>query len=589
MKRLWFTNLAMMLSLCVVGQAFGQYPYGYNNGGASSYPIQNNAPSAYAVQNLPQVPQAPFGANSANGAYQLTGMQEQVPAPGNYQQLGSNQPLPMMSQPAPSAPMQSMAPMQYEHNHNHGPAGAAGCATCNQSAAPMNYGFSYPATPTCNTCGPTPVSQSYSGPALAPAQASFTAPSVFGTHGGGHFGGGHGGYGGLGGHGGLGGGLPAGAKPWFFNAGVLLFKRVDDHSRVLSFRDSDTMPVLSTGDARSGVLPGFEAGFGRYFNCGKNAIAVNYWGLFPETEMASVTGNANDFRSSILRAGDFLSPVDQTGATVPYDPYDWYDTGLFQRVDRSFEVHSVEVNLLGFAAGGAARNFNRPVAGTMFSGTRSHCGYCGGAGCGSCGTGCGPAPKFATGPCCLIPPSCGSRLNVTWLAGFRYFRFEDNLQYAASIDNAITRSVDDFYYNVDTTNDLFGFQIGGRGDYCLGRRLNLYIDGKSGVFGNHSTLHSRLGTDTQVAYVNGMPTEQYLINSSKNQIAFLSEIGTGLGFNITPKWTATCGYRAVIASGVATSVGNIRGSNYTLAQQSSIDSLDTLILHGVNLGASYNF
>ncbi len=89
----------------------------------------------------------------------------------------------------------------------------------------------------------------------------------------------------------------------------------------------------------------------------------------------------------------------------------------------------------------------------------------------------------------MIAPTCSSRCGVSWLAGFRYFRFEDNLAYAASLnDSLISRANDDLYYDVNTTNDLFGFQMGSRLDYCLGRRVNLYGNAKAGIYGNHSTL-----------------------------------------------------------------------------------------------------
>src|SRR5690606_461888 len=129
---------------------------------------------------------------------------------------------------------------------------------------------------------------------------------------------------------------------------------------------------------------------------------------------------------------------------------DWFNNARAHELRRSSNFHNVEVNLLGFAVGGAARNFNMSTAGSLFSGRgQSNCGACGGAGCGSC---CAPA-KCTTGPCGLIAPTCGSCLNVSWLAGFRYFHFSDNLQYAASLDDTmVDRSEDDLYYNVDTTN-----------------------------------------------------------------------------------------------------------------------------------------
>lgn len=303
------------------------------------------------------------------------------------------------------------------------------------------------------------------------------------------------------------------------------------------------------------------------------------------------------FRSRILGLDDVDAGVDPMGVAGMYDVYDWYDLAAAHRVTRSSQFHNVEVNLLGFAVGHAARNFNRQTGGTLFSGTRgAGCGYCGGAGCGACGSqaSCGPnncePQRFATGPTGYLAPPCGSRLNLNWLAGFRYFRFDDNLQYVADYNgDGVTRAVDDFYYDVNTTNDLVGFQMGGRGDFCVGRRINVYGLGKVGVYNNHATLTSRMGTDTLVAYETGMPTARYDITETDNRVAFLSELGTGIGYRISPKWTANFGYSVIAASGVATSVGNVRNRGDFVRDQRHINNQDTLILHGFNLGALYNF
>lgn len=186
---------------------------------------------------------------------------------------------------------------------------------------------------------------------------------------------------------------------------------------------------------------------------------------------------------------------------------------------------------------------------------------------------------------------------MTWLAGFRYFRFEDNLTYAASLNDAvINRSTDDLYYDVNTTNDLIGFQLGSRLDYCVTRRINLYGNAKVGIYGNHSTLYTRIATDFQNAMLNDTRTpanpnqgQAYSFNESKDDLAFLSELGTGFGVRFSPRWTGTVGYRAIIASGVATSPDNLRTSFANYSDVRNYDNYGTLILHGLSIGALYNF
>ena len=186
---------------------------------------------------------------------------------------------------------------------------------------------------------------------------------------------------------------------------------------------------------------------------------------------------------------------------------------------------------------------------------------------------------------------------MTWIAGFRYFHFSDNLLYAASLqDSVINRGADDLYYEVNTTNDLFGAQFGSRLDYCIGKRLNTYASAKVGVYNNRANLMSSMGTDFERATLNDTRTpanpsngQTYMFDETKNDLAFLSEIGTGLGIRVSSKWTATVGYRAVIAAGVATSTGNFRETFANYSTVRDFNNTDCLILHGLNVGGIYNF
>ncbi len=386
------------------------------------------------------------------------------------------------------------------------------------------------------------------------------------------------------------------SKPWFFGANALIFNRVDNKRVPLSFVDSSYgVDILTTRDARQGAAGGVEVTLGRYFNCGRDAIQFSYWGTYPQDENVTRSGAAGYYRSYIPYSYLQMTGIPAAPAT-PYSVYDWYDNAVVHQLHRSFEYHNIEANLLGFAAGGAARNFNMGSCGTLFSGFYRNPART--RGCGTCGCrhGGGCRSRNTTGPCSLIAPSCASRLNLTWIAGFRYFRFQENLFYAASLyDGSISRAADDIYYDVNTTNDLFGFQIGSRLDYCIGCRLNVYGFGKVGAYNNRSSLYSRIGTDFDYAYLddtrggNTYQGQDYLIDETKDSVAFLSEIGTGFGYRITSRCTATMGYRAVIASGVATSTDNVRGTFAHYGDVRDYNTWGTLVLHGLNFGAQCNF
>ena len=713
-KKIWFSNLAMLLGCLSATTASGQYPGAYGSLAPSAFPVQQmqsqanfqsfpqipqsqqgqwNQPQAYqagVVAQKPAMPAQAYGSPSQSysssnqfvGAaptqsfaqiagqpnamvqqnnsvqpgfvapqtgmtqpgwfgqrtapFQLVGAQEGVhavpmqSAPTNIiPQVATPTPVPMQA-PMQGAPQSIMegAPIQQhsmgavEHNHSqalsyqsspnapimnpvYGQSIAPGCTSC--GSAPVSESYGYPVY-SQDACGPTAYASPFSGRMSNYARSSFFT------------------------------GMPAGSKPFFGGGSVLLFHRIDDDNVNLVY--DVNMPdrnVLGTQDARSGLMPGFEVFLGRYFNCGRNAITASYWGLYPDDEMATIT---------TAGGRDLRSRYQFTGVTMPafgtYDQapvYDWYDTAdpaaannasQAQRIDRSSEYHNIEANLLGFMTGGAARSFYLPNTGTLFSGTRGArrsfgggfgggCGYCGGSGCGmcgssqggSCGTGscgsdsCGGScgtqscggdcysgrpTRYATGPCCLTP-GCGSRLNMTWLAGVRYFRFEDNLTYASSVtDTTFGDGNDDIYYTSNVVNDLVGFQIGGTLNYCTGRRASLYATTKTGIYGNHARFDSDLGTrNGHRAYLTGSPADEYIISASKTDVAFISELGSGVNYRLTSKWSGNVGYRAIIASGVATSVDQLPINMSHLGNAADFDNNAALILHGVNLGAQYNY
>ncbi|MFK7737941.1 MAG: hypothetical protein AB8B50_18060 [Pirellulaceae bacterium] len=608
MRLRWLFGLALTLGL-LNSMALGQYPTSYDNFGASSFPVR---PGGLAT-GVPQVPQGfnaqqptSYGiAGPYQGQYQLATAQTQI--------YGSQTPMPSVPAPAMGAPAQHAqnvvpaqthaAPMTMSPTpmvHQHAPAmqspgmttmAPSNCSTCNTMpsttvmAAPMMQSVA----PNCSTCGPAPISQGYT---VAPNYNYAPMPVAQNSH--------------------VGlGGLPTGAKPWFFGTSGLVFNRVDSKNIPLSFTDAGYSPdILTTRDARMSAAAGFEGTIGRYFNCGKNALAVSYWGVFPSDQTVTrANSTAGGYRSRIpftylTMAGTPAAP------TTPYPVYDWYDAAFTHQLTRSFDYQNVEINLIGFAAGCAARNFNMSTAGTLFSGTRNSgrgsCGYCGGAGCGSCSSSCAPcgtscntcAPsKYATGPCNLTPPRCGSRLNMSWFAGLRWFRFQDNLLYAASLDDTVVnRAADDLYYEVNATNNLVGFQTGGRFDFCVAKRVNLFGSVKAGIYNNRSNLNTWIGTDFATAYLDDTRTPtnpnnnvDYRFDENKDTVAFLTELGTGVGYRVSPKWTINSGYRVVVASGVATSPDNVRNSFANYDDVRDYDTYGTLLLHGFSFGAMYNY
>jgi hypothetical protein len=417
-------------------------------------------------------------------------------------------------------------------------------------------------------------------------------------------------------------------NPWFFGAGALIFQREDNEYVRLSSNVTPGAPaipgasVLTTLDARMRTSGGFQAFGGRYFGCGRYAVMGSYWGLYPADQSVTVIdttgvgvgtyfrtdlpltisspGGANEHGIEMPTAGTLLGP--DGGRTG----YDWMTNSFAQRLTRSQGFNNVEVNFFSFGLGGAARNGyavggrgHHLGGGQRYGYTSADYGNCGG--CGSCGAsaGCGSCQPCAaacsgpTSPCGPITGAQCSRLRVSWLGGVRWLRFNDYLEYAASDNDSIFGNGDDFYYRNTLRNDLLGFQLGGLANYCCGSRVNLYASSKAGIYGNRVTFDSFAGTDSTTAIISSYnaayDNHEYAFQSTKTSLAFLGEVETGVGINITRGLTATCGYRVVGISGVATAPGQIPNDFSDFNAVRRIQDNGSVLLHGLSIGGMYNW
>lgn len=402
-------------------------------------------------------------------------------------------------------------------------------------------------------------------------------------------------------------------SPWIFGASGLLFNRVDDqYVRLTSDSAMPSDSLLSTADARMQATGGIEVSGGRYFCDGRYAIIGTYWGIFSNPQTAAVTtpggGNLRSNLPFTLRnPNDTAVPGNPYGIGMPAQyVYDWYDGAFAHRVVRDSQFNNVELNFFSFALGGGARQpydagcGTGGVLGGRFAGSgRANYGNGAYGSCGDpCATSCEPTTCATpcggpTGPCAPWYGAQCSKLRLNMYGGVRWFQFRDSLEYAASqTDNVYGVTADDFYYRNGVRNDLVGFQLGSTANWCTGTRLNLYAGTAFGIYGNRMTASTYAGTtDTAATIVsaNSFNGNAYNYNSSLTDVAFLGEGNLGAGVRICRGWTANLGYRVVGVNGVATAVGQIP-RDFSLANDvQRINNNNSLILHGLVMGAMYNF
>ena len=334
---------------------------------------------------------------------------------------------------------------------------------------------------------------------------------------------------------------------WFVYGGALLMTREYGHKFNVSF---DTGPpadtVICSCHNDMDYSGGFEITAGRTFNCGCNALAVTYWGLYPSDQEENAFGS--NMVGNLNANLDFSGlDYDNGGGAAGMDLY--FDDALRHRVTTSNNIQNVEVNLLGGCCGI----------------TPWSCGY---------------------GEC------CGQRLSCNWVAGVRYFQFDENFSLGAdTVDTSFDGGLDEVYYDVETENTLWGVQIGGGVNYCINPCWSVYSNGKAGVFGNNMDIYQRVYGSNGGAVVNNGTYlgDSCAINTGDTRLAVMGQIDSGIKWQISCRWSATIGYRVLGVSGVALLSEQIPTDLTNLGAMREVDSSGSLLLHGGYLGAQFCF
>jgi hypothetical protein len=293
---------------------------------------------------------------------------------------------------------------------------------------------------------------------------------------------------------------------------------------------------MNTQDASADWAGGAEIGFGRWWsNCGGGCgLAVSMFGLGTLDGSASIRDPANLLSTPLdltTQTGDIMIGARAAG--------DFFDNARAHRIDRKDDIWNVEINYL----------------------------Y---------------QPMLA-GP---------SRLQMTWLAGVRWFHFDERLVFASVAgDGAVVNAggsefgnnggVDEAYLRSRAQNDLIGPQIGALANYYVTPRFSLFAAPKFGIYGNQINVRSHLSSG------DGITAFDY--RASKTDVSFLGQVDLGLTYQLTDNWRLRGGYRALAVSGIALSDEQIPHFLAAADEFQQIDSNGDLILHGAFVGADFRF
>lgn len=324
---------------------------------------------------------------------------------------------------------------------------------------------------------------------------------------------------------------------WYASAAGLYLDRSDSRRVWTTYEAGvNSNQLMNTQDADTDFEAGGEFHIGRYVACNRWALDLGYWSInnYEGSDEQSGAGFATGV-SSVLAFNDL--------EFAPGDPLSNYvDNSAAHRIYRENEIHNVELNMI------EAR---------------------------SCNT-CSP-------------------WSHQMLVGVRYFKFDEDLNFDALAAGGTwggNGGLNEIRMSSRTKNDLIGAQIGCILSRRLGCKTNFVVTPKFGIYNNHieNYYDLRRGDGTAAApsaasgVAGGFPVE-----SSTDEISFLSEVNIGLQYQASCRWSLFGGYRVVAITGIGLADEQIPQFIVDIPEIAAIDTTGSLVLHGAYFGATRSF
>lgn len=164
------------------------------------------------------------------------------------------------------------------------------------------------------------------------------------------------------------------------------------------------------------------------------------------------------------------------------------------------------------------------------------------------------------------------------LGGMRYLRLSEQFQLRSA--GVIHSNDDQSQYNVETTNDLYGIQLGLRWKRSL-NRWSIVAVGKSGLYANDCAAHQALGYSQ-----NGTPFIARDETTSRPTFSTMQEIGLNGTCQLANYCTLRAGYNLLVVTGLARATDQI---DFTSNPIPSLNSHGTAFLHGPSAGIEFRY
>jgi hypothetical protein len=187
-------------------------------------------------------------------------------------------------------------------------------------------------------------------------------------------------------------------------------------------------------------------------------------------------------------------------------------------------------------------------------------------------------PVYGCEPC--------SPIVVSTVCGVRYLRLDEDFQHSVMFDDGMVAG--SLYHDIEVDNQLVGFQMGSNVNWAISCKWDVFCDSMMGVYNNRVDVYQRVyGDEGDVTFTDdGMPAG---VRSNKDDIAFMGELRWGLGYQVSCNCRLTAAYRVMAVTGVALAGEQIPGDWSNSSQVAWVDTNDSLILHGLQLGAEFKY
>jgi hypothetical protein len=174
---------------------------------------------------------------------------------------------------------------------------------------------------------------------------------------------------------------------------------------------------------------------------------------------------------------------------------------------------------------------------------------------------------------------CSCDKELWWLWGIRYLDINEDFFYLTENDGGT--SVSSSATEIETDNDLIGFQFGARGTRRFGCKLRVEGEVKAGLYANMAEQ------DTAISF-NGSVQEDY-DPVRDDQIAFVTDAGVQFSYDCCCWLTFRAGYHVLFVDGVALAPENFQPdlvSNLLLSleQPERLNANGSVLYHGATAG-----